>query len=282
MATSNWRPLRGIEPRRLSAARLQAHYAVQWLARAARAYVPARSDDSHTNLGWDDALDGFATHPLKNDIRLGLSIARLELVMLGGPSAPAFGLTGQTDAAARRWLGERLAANGLDAGRLDAPAPYQMPEHAIAAGAAYDAAAGADALSELAAWFANASHTLDGIRTTMSGRGFAASPARCWPHHFDIATLALLDASGADHARSVNAGLSPGDAYYDEPYFYVSPYPYPDAAKLPPLPRLGHWHTQGFTAAIAPASRILTARDRMAETEALLRAAIEGAIAALG
>jgi len=282
MGTSNWRPLRGIEPRRLSAARLQAHYAVQWLARAARGYVPAQPDDSHTNLGWDDALDGFATHPMKNDVRLGLNIARLELVMLGGRSAPAFGLTGQTDAAARRWLGERLAAIGLDAGRLDAPPPYAMPEHAVAAGAAYDAAAAADALTELAAWFANASHTLDGIRTAMSRRGFAASAVRCWPHHFDIATLALLDASGADHARSVNAGMSPGDASYDEPYFYVSPYPYPDATKLPALPSLGHWHTQGFTAAVAPASRILTAREREAETEALLHAAIDGAVAALG
>ncbi len=282
MGTSNWRPLRGIEPRRLSAARLHAHYAVQWLARAARAYVPARPDDSHTNLGWDDALDGFATHPLKNDIRLGLNIARLELVMLGGPSAPAFGLTGHADAAARRWLGEHLTPIGLDAGKLDAPAPYQIPEHAVARGAAYDAAGLADARAELAAWFANANRTLDGVRAAMSGHGFAASAVRCWPHHFDIATLALLDASGADHARSVNAGMSPGDASYDEPYFYVSPYPYPDAAKLPPLPSLGHWHTQGFTAAIVPASHILTARNRMAETEALLRAAIDGAVAALG
>ena len=43
----------------LHAARLQAHYAAQWLARAARAYVPAQPDDRHTSLGWDDAFGGL-------------------------------------------------------------------------------------------------------------------------------------------------------------------------------------------------------------------------------
>ncbi len=40
-------------------ARLQAHYAAQWLARAARAYIPPRPHDGHTNLGWDDAFGGL-------------------------------------------------------------------------------------------------------------------------------------------------------------------------------------------------------------------------------
>ena len=41
------RPLHAIDKARLSEARLQAHYAAQWLARAARAYVPLQPDDGH-------------------------------------------------------------------------------------------------------------------------------------------------------------------------------------------------------------------------------------------
>ncbi|MGH6968828.1 MAG: hypothetical protein ACREEN_06975, partial [Stellaceae bacterium] len=264
MDRTDWRPLRGVDRGRLREARLQAHYAVQWLARAARAYIPARPDDGHTNLGWDERFDGFATHPIRDGVRLGLKIAGLELVVLGGGSgAPALRLDGQRDAAVRPWLGARIAALGLNSGGLDAPAPYALPEHAIAKGAAYAVASLVDALAELAAWFANADRTLDGVRTAMAERQFAASAVRCWPHHFDIATLATL---GGAAARSVSAGLSPGDAWYDEPYYYVSPYPYPDAARLPPMPPLGHWHTRGFTAAVVPASRILATRDRQAET----------------
>src|SRR5258707_13358016 len=76
---SDWVPLCGIDQRRLSEARLQAHYAVQWLARAARAYVPPQPDDEHTNLGWDSALGGLNTHPLKDGAWLSLKITDLTL-----------------------------------------------------------------------------------------------------------------------------------------------------------------------------------------------------------
>ena len=276
-----WRPLRGVDRSQLREARLQAHHATQWLARAARACIPARPDDAHTSLGWDDRLDGFTTHALRDGVRLGLKIADPALIVLDNGGAPTLRLDGQRDAAAREWLGARIAALGFDPAGLDAPAPYTIPAHAVADGGTYAVGGLADAFAELAAWFANADRTLDGVRTAMAGRGFAASAVRCWPHHFDIATLALLDAIGVDHVRSANAGLSPGDDWYDEPYFYVSPYPYPDAARLPALPPLGHWHMRGFTAAIAPATLILATRDREAESIAFLRAATDGAVAAL-
>src|SRR5260221_3938362 len=78
---SDWMPLRGIDQRRLSEARLQAHYAVQWLGRAARAYVPPQPDDKHTNLGLDSALDGFTTHPLEDRAWLSMKITDLTLAL---------------------------------------------------------------------------------------------------------------------------------------------------------------------------------------------------------
>jgi hypothetical protein len=156
-----------------------------------------------------------------------------------------------------------------------------MPAHAIAKGGAYDTSGLHDALAELAAWFANADHSLENLTQQMAARQLRCSPVRCWPHHFDIATLILLDADLAEHARSVNAGLSPGDEYYDEPYFYVSPYPYPDATALPPLREPGHWHLHGFTAAIGRGSRLLAADDPQAATKAFLNDAVEAAMQAL-
>ncbi|MGH7007923.1 MAG: hypothetical protein ACRED7_05940, partial [Stellaceae bacterium] len=82
MDGTGWRPLRGVDRDRLREARLQAHHALQWLARAARIYIPARPDDAHTNLGWDDRLDGFTTHALRDGVRLGLKIADLALIVL--------------------------------------------------------------------------------------------------------------------------------------------------------------------------------------------------------
>ena len=281
MERAAWRPIRGVDFGRLREARLQAHHAVQWLARAARGLVPPQAGDSHTNLGWDGARECFATHRLTGDLHLGLRIAPLTLALTGTDAQQSFALHGRSDADARRWLGERLGAHGFHARALDAKPPYEIPDHPVAHGAAYDATGLAGALADLAAWFANATASLDRVHDQMTARGLAASPVRTWPHHFDMATLTLLEAGNAEYARSVNAGFSPGDAQYEEPYFYVSPYPYPGAAKLPPLPAIGHWHVQGFTAAIAPASRILSVTGHQVAAEDFLASAVDAAKTAL-
>jgi hypothetical protein len=279
--SSAWRPIRSDDAGRLREARLEAHHAVQWLARAARAFVPPRPDDSHTNLGWDDALDGFITHPLTSVLQLGLRLSLLTLMLMGSSARQNFALDGRGDADARWWLDEQLAAQGLDARGLDAKAPYKIPDYPVTRGAAYGAGGSADAFAALAAWFANANASLDQVCDRMGARGLAPSPVRTWPHHFDMASLTVLEGGSAEHARSINAGFSPGDGHYEEPYFYVSPHHYPDAVKLPPLPAIGHWHTRGFTAAIAPASRIVEAKDHQTAAEAFLAAAVDAAITVL-
>src|SRR6516165_9060170 len=98
---------------------------------------------------------------------------------------------------------------------------------------------------------------------------------------FDIATLTTLPARAADATASINAGLSPGDKYYDEPYFYVSIYPEPDPRMLPTLPTLGHWHERDFIAAVARAESIVAAGNQQAATDHFLQAAIDAAIKGL-
>jgi hypothetical protein len=278
MAAADWRTVGGVDHGRMREARLQAHYAVQWLARVARAFVPPQPHDGHTNLGWDGAVDGFTTHPMQDGTRLGLKLSELTLVLLnaGGTPAQPFPLDGRADTDVRAWLGAQIGAKGLQADALDAPSPYEMPAHPLAKGARYTAAELADALGELAAWYANANGALARLREHLTARKFSVPPVRCWPHHFDLDCLLSLPAG-----RSVGAGFSPGDHYYEEPYFYVSAYPGPDAAALPKLP-LGHWHTQDFTGAVATASDIVAAKDAKTATDAFLQAAVDGAIKALG
>jgi hypothetical protein len=272
-----WLQLRGVDRRQLTEARLQAHHAIQWLARAARAYIPLQPDDGHTSLGWDPVLGGFTTYPLKDGSWLSLKVIDLTLGLHGGAagtSVQSFPLDGHPDALVRQWLGEQLNALGFDAQALDTPAPYEIPAHPVSEGAPYNPAALTDALAELGAWFSNAALSLGSVLTQMIERGCSSSPVRCWPHHFDIASLTTLPAQNTDSAKFIGAGLSPGDEYYDEPYFYVSVYPEPNPDLLPTLPMLGHWHERDFIAAVATAPRIITAKNQRAETDGFLRAAI--------
>jgi hypothetical protein len=270
-----WRPIRTFDRARFAAARLQAHHATQWLARTARAYVPARPDDSHTSLGWDDAFGGFVSHPLPDGARLGLRFANLTLALIdGGTASPQdmFPLDGRLDPDACAWLMGHAGMRNLDPGALDAPLPYMLPERENGGTYTLDA----EALGLLATWFSNADAALSAVRDEIVARGLAAPPVRCWPHHFDLDTLVTV-APG----RTTGVGFEPGDDSYDQPYFYVSIYPAPDLGRLPALPPIGHWHTRNFTAAVATAQRIVAAEDQGAAVGAFLRAATDATIAAL-
>jgi hypothetical protein len=275
MSEPGWRDVGRGAPEQLAQARMLAHYGAQWLARAARAYVAPRPNDEHTNLGWDHALAALTTHTLPDGSVLGLRIPDLSLVLRTGQggSSPAIGLGGKRDPDVRRELGALLAARGLDAAALDAPSPYEMPAHPVGSGAAYAVDGLAAALAELAAWYAGADRALGAERTRVVARGIAAPPVRCWPHHFDVDTLLAFGSPKPD--RWVGIGFSPGDHHYEEPYFYVSIYPAPDVATLPALPRIGHWHSHEFTAAVATRSTIVATADRAAEVMVFLDAATD-------
>lgn len=276
-----WRNLRAIDKSRLSEARLQAHHAIQWLARATRAYIPPQPDDSHTSLIWDRDIDGFKTQPLKNGLRLSLQISNLTLALSGGDGAAGVQtifLSGRTNAEVRKWLGDRLAGLSTGIGDLDTPLPYKIPAHAIAKGTAFDAVSSAEGLAELTAWFSNAEILLGEIQRQLIERKLAASPVCCWPHHFDLAVLTTLPKHGAAETGYVGIGLSPGDEYYDEPYFYVSVYPRPDPKMLPTLPMFGHWHTHEFMAAVVPAHKIVAAGNQQSETAEFLQCAVDAAL----
>ena len=63
----------------------------------------------------------------------------------------------------------QLAARDLDAGKLDVPAPYAMPDHVLALGARYSLDELGDAFAALAAWFANAHAALGAVQQASRG-----------------------------------------------------------------------------------------------------------------
>ncbi len=240
-------------PETLSPARVMAHSAVQLLYRAAVANLDKRPGDDHSNLGWDAALGGFKTHPLgPKGVQVGLSLAPLCL-HVAGQSRP---LAGQSPTEALHWLDSLLEQHGLAAAG-HVTVTYDLPTEVDAVGRFSDV----DGATGLAAWFDLADRALGALAGTLQDLSPGASPVRCWPHHFDIATYVGLEPGGAEEARGIGVGLSPGDESYDQPYFYVNPWPHPDAVALPEAVAPGHWHVAGFVGSVATSAEILTESD---------------------
>ena len=267
-----WKTLGAVPPDRLSEARLELHWAAQLLSAPGVSLLPAEKDFSHTNLAWDFELGVLSGRPVGSDsLRAGLVFEGLELAVLDGErERSSMRLAGHTLQQGLSWLGRELAGEGTD---LVLPA-HDMPSHRVGEAGVFSDADG-PARTELGAWFANAFRL---IREAVADEA-SASPVRCWPHHFDVASLITLDeGADAEEARSVGVGFSPGDGSYDQPYFYVTPWPYPETANLPPLAKGAEWHRSGWTGAVLTAERLLSVQP--AEQEQTAREALGRAVAA--
>jgi hypothetical protein len=264
----------------LAPARAAAHWAAQLVAAVGWTLATPEPDRSHSAFEWVEAEGALLGVPVERGGRTavaGLRLGDLTLFALGRASSQReeLPLPGRTLEAGLAWLGGALGRIlGTPIPRLERP-HHELPPDPVGAGVPFGTPEVA-ALRELAAWFSSADRVLRAVATWTP----QASPVRCWPHHFDIATLIGLDNVDAPEgsARSIGVGLSPGDGSYAEPYWYVTPSPPPDAGEMPPLPT-GHWHIQGWFGAVLLASELAAAETATAgaRVATFLTAAISAA-----
>ncbi len=250
---STWEPLGNVAPNQLTEVRLESHHAAQWLARATRAYCTPVPDDSHTSLTWDRKSSALVTRALTPALTLGLRLNPLSILAIHPKGNQSLSLLSHTEKDVQIWITDILKEAQLDATKLNAPSPYTLPKHPLDSGLAHGLAK-KEAFDELGRYFNNAAGLLETVRQAHP----TASPVRCWPHHFDIATLVSLDTKGGEEARSIGVGMSPGDDTYSEPYLYISPWPYPSQPNLPEVIAPAFWHRQGFTAVILKGSDLVS------------------------
>jgi hypothetical protein len=235
----------------LTDARLQLHHAAQLATATGISYLPAQPDDSHTNLEWVESLRALAARviPAPQPFRALVQPADLSLSVAGEDNQIVAStlLHGLTMDDAANWLRARIAERGADGERLTLQRHYEIPHHDVDDGATFDTK-NAAALAQLDAWYFAANKALEYVRSSTTD----ASEIRCWPHHFDIATLIELGGG-----KTIGVGMEPGDQYYDEPYFYVNMSPSPKAdAVTTSLGGGGMWHTQEWIGAVLPGSRL--------------------------
>ncbi len=267
-----WKTLGTVSPSALSPTRLELHWAAQLVSAPGTTLLSAEADYGHTNLGWDAALCVLSGRSIgTTSLRAGLVFEGLELVVIEGErERSSIRLAGRTLEEARTWLGREMTGGGSGLGLPT----HEMPSHPVGEGGAFSGSGG-KARTELGAWFANA---FAAIREAVASEP-SASPVRCWPHHFDVASSIALDQGGdPEERRSIGVGFSPGDGSYDQPYLYVTPWPYPDREDLPPLSEGSRWHRKGWTGMVLLADDLISASPGQQQRSA--RQALERGIAA--
>ena len=267
--------LKNHDPTQIIDSRLQLHWAAQALGQWGLSYGEPREDWLHYALCWDPASQSFKTRPLQKLPNHGFSALELHFEPLRlqlhktQAQAPEFLLEGVTQTDIQDWLSEKLNPKELAKKPLK-EIPHDMPEHAVQTGAAFTP--NPEKLKLLQQWFQLAHTALTQVQNAFHDQ----PPLVCWPHHFDLAALQKYPEV---NTGEVNAGFSPGDSHYNEPYFYVTPWPHPEleslnTAILPALPEGSFWRTKGWFGAILKSSSLIQSHDLLADTQHFLNSAV--------
>jgi hypothetical protein len=274
-AASAWVPVGPVPPAAVHDARLQLHHAAQVANSPAISYLQPVPDDSHTNFGWSADLRAFVSQQIPFEQPLRFAVRPDDLTLLAvdeaGAATSSFALSGHTLDEAHAWTRAQCESAGGDGTRYTSRKHYEIPAHAVASGAKFTAdPAATGALSQL---WDNATRFLDAATAGQT----RASDVRLWPHHFDAGFIITIDAK-----RSIGGGFTPGDQYYDEPYWYISPSPRPDTTERPSLGGGAHWHEKDFLSAVLPWTAYAMSKSQGAAVAAYLHTALPAARSLLG
>jgi hypothetical protein len=220
-----------IAPTALVPARLELHYAAQIVAAAADAWLPERADDGHTAMTWKTPILLGESSP--TEVTIGIRAVDFAVIAYKNGEPSTYPLAGKTLAEAMAWADQQFGTP-----RGIAMRDYDLPTSPLAIGGHF--VGHEPELAELARWY--------DIGFAVLSTVVEPTELRVWPHHFDLGAIIVLD-----DARQIGIGLSPGDRYYAEPYFYVTPHPL-DKTPLPALAGGGIWRTDEWTGAVLTAS----------------------------
>ncbi len=258
-----WRTLGTVAPDRLIEPRTQLHYAINALMSVGRAYAQPEPDYGHASFQWLTGRDGRPPGPgvlagrlVHGDrsFRAALRLDRPSVLLLDAEDGwiAERTLDGRTLPGLVDWLSVQIEALGLDPSELVLKLPKVITPHPVGDGRAF-VFDDLDACAELAAWYDDA----DALIREVAEVEPRATAVRCWPHHFDLASLVKLTDRTDNDAPCVGVGLSPGDQRIGEPYLYVSPWPYPPLRALPPASPGARWRTEDWVGLYLTASELV-------------------------
>ena len=254
--STTWKTTTPSDPEQLAHARMQLHQAAQIAAAVGRTYNTKVKDDHFASFIWNpnhDVLQGHVVEANEN-FTAALNIPKLSIDLISGNDQiiSSFELEGKTQKQALIWLEEHMVKLGLDGSILSIKLPYEIPVYPTSKGQEFHVDDTAYLL-EISKHFSNANLILNEVVQTHEN----ASPISCWPHHFDIASLITLNDTGdPETSTSIGVGMSPGDEGYNEPYYYLTPWPYPNVHDLPEIKGPGKWHTDSWVGGVLESSRL--------------------------
>jgi hypothetical protein len=253
-----WRQINPINPQTFLASRVQLHYAIQFIPIVGLALAIPKEDYSHIAMEFNSESNIFVGKLIEGEkpFRVALEPVNLIAQIVDAQNHPIaeFFLDGKTMVEAFDWHKQEIAKLGADTTQIQSfeIPPDDFPDADFARGAAFDTSQDAEIRQEVTNYFANTQILLQEIALANPD----STPIDIWTHHFDMAIKILLPGEKNGEPMSIGIGMSPGDFSYNEPYWYVIPWPYLPKENLPALEEGSFWHNQDWIGAVLLSSQL--------------------------
>ncbi|MEO9965448.1 MAG: hypothetical protein ABJF11_06660 [Reichenbachiella sp.] len=240
--------MKEIDKNTLTQTRKSLHQAIQLVSAVPRNILPHDPTDGRSSLEWNSQLNSLQSLPVTNsngEIRVGLTFETFALyITVNDDSKAALEMSGRSVNEGLIWMKQELAKIDIASEAINLDLPYEIEKYDYSKALYVDT----EALNALAELYQTTAEVLSDIVNKWED----AHDIRCWPHHFDLATLIPLETDqNKEITKSIGIGLSPGDDSINEPYLYVNIWPQVDSAMLQKHDLVvGEWNLEDWSGAI--------------------------------
>ena len=204
-------------------ARVEAHNALFWMARASHSFLEPTHENSHLSLLWNEDKCDFRTRLLVDGCRIGLHLPELELYFCENEEKVphSFWLDDRTPAFVEAWYLVEFLHRGIEQEKFSTALPFESPNMLMGDTEDHNASLFKTELSAMSECLRYAINILKIVAEQLSkGKDFADNRGQITlePQSFTLITKANL--STADGKR-VLVGFSVGDHLRPAPFFFI-------------------------------------------------------------
>ncbi|WP_395665555.1 hypothetical protein [Methylocella sp.] len=200
----------------LDEAKIEAHNAIQWLARLARSYAGEAGRDEPPLL-WDASRSAVTTPPFADGLRVELRLPELILQFTehGAPSPHSLDLEGRSSAEVEAWILIETYHRGVDRAAFSKSLPYRIARMRDGDEIRYSAESCKSELEAIARIQQRGAQVLDAVQTALladavDGTRQAAPPPglAVWPERFETGFDLPVEGASGGAKTVLRIGLS--------------------------------------------------------------------------
>ncbi len=220
---SNWPNIEVFQTKQYRDARVEAHNALFWMARAAHSFVEPMPENAHLNLSWENDSADFRTQIFGDNIQIGINLPELELYFCEKKEKVphSFWLDDRTPAFVEAWYLVELLHRGIDPETFSTSLPFDSKNMVMGDTQDHNASLYKKELTALKDCIHNTIPILEGLANRLRINNKIGKD----PHKIvlepETFTLILTNIPTKNVNQKITTGLSAGDNLRQTPFLFT-------------------------------------------------------------